>query len=140
MEKTSRHHNESLKDWLHSSSALLTGGEADAQPNIESLGIAEDLCSTVLECFQNFWYGVRSLKVLAQSGRRCRIKKDLEAFTVWCHGFRHGRLDKALDYSEPLKVEVLTILSDMAKLLLRSKYHLQCVDSMYCLLIPGMKC
>jgi hypothetical protein len=124
MEKPLLHHEESLKDWLDSNSVPPTGGGKDAQYAIASLGIAEDLCSSVLQYFQCFWYGVRSLEVLLRNGRRCRIKKELEVFTVWCHGFRDGRLDEALEQSEPLKVEVLTILSDMAKLLLRSEYDL----------------
>lgn len=118
-EQRSGDREKSLKDWIHSSSAPSTCKEDDV--HLANSSIAEDLCSAVLEYFHCFWHGVRGSDLVAKSGHRARIKKNLEDFILWRHGFRDGRLDRALEHSEPLKIEVLTVLYNMAKLLLQGK-------------------
>jgi hypothetical protein len=118
-EQYSSDHEKSLKEWFDSSSALSACEQDDLQ--LANSSIAEDLSSGVLEYFQNLWYAIRGSDVVAKNGLRGKIKKSLQDFILWRHGFRDGRLDRALEHSEPLKIEVLTVLYNMTKLLLRGK-------------------
>jgi hypothetical protein len=87
----------------------------------DKAGIVEDLYSTALDVFRSLWTGIRELSKISHAGFRNEFKSILESFVVWGDGFRNGRLEEALTHSEPLKLEIVKILSDIGELLDRGK-------------------
>jgi hypothetical protein len=108
-----------LGDWLTKHEAI-SGSPQTA--NFAESGIAEDLYCA---CFDGLRYVCRELnrdnKLSARGAQK--LQEDLGRLLLWGNGFRHGKLDKALNTSDSLKTDILTILQSIANLLIRTKAY-----------------
>jgi hypothetical protein len=120
---SSRYQAEALRNWIENSRARSADENSHLDSAAADAGIGEDLYLTALQVFQHVLHEIRGHAVL-KNGRRSNLKEDLEKFILWGDGFCNGKLDQALNRSGYLKTEVLTVLTNIAKLLLRSKYKL----------------
>lgn len=112
----------SVRGWLEWNKSS-TESILQNQNAVPESGDAEELYAAVLQVFQQLWSEIRSVDAQHVKKYRKQLKADLEKFILWGDGFRNGRLDQALTRSEYLKVDCLTVLIGVAKLLLSSKFN-----------------
>lgn len=107
-----------MQDWLYGQSyASPEPKETSSDNNDSHQGFAARLYSLCL----------RLLRYLCQqdqndSSKRHRVsslKEELGKLYLWGEAFGNGKLDRALEYSDDVRGNVLESLRDIAKLLLR---------------------
>lgn len=107
------------REWLdaHSdTSPDLAGGLANSE---DDQGIAARLYSLCLRVLRQM---CRQEQYQSSSGNSISmLKEELGKLYLWGEAFRDGKLDRALEYSDEVRSNVLESLGDIGRLLLRGK-------------------
>lgn len=113
-----------MQDWLHGqpyASPEPNETLSDNNDNDNDPGFAARLYSLCLRLLR--YLCQQEQNISSKRHRVSSLKEELGRLYLWGEAFGNGKLDRALEYSDDVRDNVLDSLKDIAKLLLRGIIH-----------------
>ena len=108
-------------EWLNARSHQSTGPEGSLVNSENDQGLAARLYSLCLRVLRQIC-GQAQYRSSSRNSTS-KPKEELGKLYLWGQAFRDGKLDRALDYSDEVRGNVLELLGHIGRLLLRGKIY-----------------
>lgn len=120
---TSRHGQKSwTQEWLDSHLHASPGSKGTLPENfVDDQGFATRLYTLCLYLLR--YLCRQEQNISSKSHHTSALKEELGRLYLWGEAFKDGKLDRALEYCDDVRGNVLDSFRDIGKLLLRSMIH-----------------